>query len=323
MVNVLIMKNYLFLLVSLFCFSGISAQPFYKDLERVDSFDKIDYPYPVSKQAIFDGMEIAYMDVGSGNETILFIHGLGSYAPAWKKNIEELKSSYRCIAIDLPGYGRSSKGAYEGSMSFFSKSVVAFMDSLGLKEVVLTGHSMGGQISIVTALSHPDRVSKLILVAPAGIETFSEGEKEWFRDAITAKGVMLTPLDAIESNLGQNFYKMPDDAFFMVQDRYAMTGAGEEYLWYCYIIPKSIQGMVNQPVIRDLPKITQPTLIVMGAADQLIPNRYLHGGSTKKIAEKGGELIPDSRVEVIKKAGHFVMFEKADEVNTLIVNFVN
>src|SRR6056297_4303386 len=98
MVNVLIMKNYLFLLVSLFCFSGISAQPFYKDLERVDSFDKIDYPYPVSKQAIFDGMEIAYMDVGSGNETILFIHGLGSYAPAWKKNIEELKSSYRCIA---------------------------------------------------------------------------------------------------------------------------------------------------------------------------------------------------------------------------------
>ncbi|MGB6036449.1 MAG: alpha/beta hydrolase, partial [Cryomorphaceae bacterium] len=201
--------------------------------------------------------------------------------------------------------------------------VIAFMDSIGLDKVVLAGHSMGGQISIVTALSHPDRVSKLVLVAPAGIETFSEGEKEWFRDAITAKGVMLTPLDAIESNLGSNFYKMPDDAFFMVEDRYAMTGAGEEFLWYCYVIPKSVEGMVNQPVIRDLPKIKQPTLIVMGAADQLIPNRYLHGGSSAKVAEHGGELIPNARVEVIKKAGHFVMYEKADEVNPLIVNFLN
>jgi pimeloyl-ACP methyl ester carboxylesterase len=268
-------------------------------------------------------MEIAYMDVGSGSETILFIHGLGSYAPAWKKNIEELKSTYRCIAIDLPGYGRSSKGEYEGSMTFFSKAVISFMDEMGLDQVHLAGHSMGGQISIVTALNHPDRVDQLILVAPAGIETFTEGEKQWFRDAITAKGVMLTPLDAIESNLGHNFYKMPDDAFFMVEDRYAMTGTGEEFLWYCYIIPKSIQGMVDQPVIRDLPKITQPTLIVMGAADQLIPNRYLHGGSSAKIAEKGGELIPNSKVEVIKKAGHFVMYEKAEEVNKLFRDFLS
>lgn len=308
-----------FILLSFLAF----GQPTYKGLEKVKSFDEIEYPFPVSKISLSNDIEMAYMDVGSGNETILFIHGLGSYSPAWKKNIEELKSNYRCIAIDLPGYGRSSKGSYEGSMTFFSGKVIEFMDALGLKEVVLAGHSMGGQISIVTALAHPDRVSELILVAPAGIETFSEGEKEWFRDAITAKGVMLTPLDAIESNLGSNFYKMPDDAFFMVRDRYAMTGAGEEFLWYSYIIPKSIEGMVNEPVIRDLPKITQPTLIIMGAADQLIPNRYLHGGSSAKIAEIGGELIPNSRVEVIKKAGHFVMFEKADVVNELIADFIN
>jgi len=308
-----------FILLSFLVF----GQPTYNGLEKVKSFDEIDYPYPVSKAQISENIEMAYMDVGSGKETILFIHGLGSYAPAWKKNIEELKSSYRCIAIDLPGYGRSSKGSYEGSMSFFSNSVIALMDVLELDQVILAGQSMGGQISIVTALKYPDRISELILVAPAGIETFSEGEKEWFRDAITAKGVMLTPLDAIESNLGSNFYKMPDDAFFMVRDRYAMTGAGEEFLWYCYIIPKSIEGMVNEPVIRDLPNIKQPTLIVMGAADQLIPNRYLHGGSSAKIARMGGELIPNSRAEVVKKAGHFVMYEKSEEVNSLIVDFLN
>lgn len=287
------MRTALTLLTAIFLTLSFSAQPLYKDLEKVDSFDEIEYPYPVSKQALSDEIQMAYMDVGSGPETIIFVHGLGSYAPAWKKNIEELKSKYRCIAVDLPGYGRSSKGEYEGSMTFFSEKLIEFMDALKIEKAVLAGHSMGGQISIVTALKYPNRVSELILVAPAGIETFTEGEKEWFRDAISAKGVMLTPLDAIESNLGHNFYKMPDDAFFMVEDRYAMTGAGEEFLWYCYIIPKSVQGMVNQPVIRDLPKISQPTLIVMGAADQLIPNRYLHGGSAAKIAEKGGELIPN------------------------------
>ena len=316
------MRTALTLLTAIFLTLSFSAQPLYKDLEKVDSFDEIEYPYPVAKQVLSGEIQMAYMDVGSGSETIIFVHGLGSYAPAWKKNIEELKSKYRCIAVDLPGYGRSSKGEYEGSMTFFSEKLIEFMDALKIEKAVLAGHSMGGQISIVTALKYPDRVSELILVAPAGIETFTEGEKEWFRDAISAKGVMLTPLDAIESNLGHNFYKMPDDAFFMVEDRYAMTGAGEEFLWYCYIIPKSVQGMVNQPVIRDLPKISQPTLIVMGAADQLIPNRYLHGGSAAKIAEKGGELIPDSRVEVIKKAGHFVMYEKADAVNSAIRDFL-
>lgn len=80
--------------------------------------------------------------------------------------------------------------------------------------------------------------------------------------------------------------------------------------------------MVNEPVIRDLPKIKQPTLIVMGEADQLIPNRYLHGKSTESIANKGGELIPNSEVLMVKKAGHFVMFEKPGEVNNYMMTFL-
>ena len=306
-----------------FLFTGFSsAQGMYEGFEKVSSFDEVSYPFPVKKVTLSNGIEIAYMDEGSGQETIVFVHGLGSYAPAWKKTIEGLKSNYRCIAIDLPGYGKSSKGNYSGTMTFFSNTVSEFAEALNLNEIILAGHSMGGQISIITALKNPDLVQKLVLIAPAGVETFSEGEKEWFRDALTAKGVMLTPLQTIETNMGSNFYKMPKDAFFMVRDRYAITGAGEEFQWYCNIIPKCVRGMVNQPVIRDLPKITQPTLVVFGDSDALIPNRYLHGGKTSKIAEKAGELIPNSQVNVVEKAGHFVMFEKADEVNGLISGFL-
>ena len=318
------MKNSTVLSVFLILFFKIGlAQKPYENLEKVTSLDELVYPFQVKKLELSNEITIAYMDEGNGDDVIIFIHGLGSYAPAWKKNIEGLKKDYRCIAIDLPGYGKSSKGDYEGSMTFFADVVVEFARTLKLKQFILAGHSMGGQISIVASLKYPDLVKSLVLIAPAGIETFTEGEKEWFRSAISSRAVMFTPLETIESNFGHNFYRMPDDAFFMVRDRYAMTGAGEEFQWYCNIIPKCIRGMVDQPVIRDLARLEQPTLVIFGEADQLIPNRFLHGHSTKKVAEVADNLIPNSQMKLISKAGHFVMYEKAEEVNQLITDFVN
>lgn len=298
------------------------AQSLYSQLEKASSFDQIEYPYEVHKQMLSNNIEVAYMDEGKANQTILFIHGLGSYASAWKKTIEGLKSNYRCIAIDLPGYGRSSKGNYPCSMSFYATIVHELLDSLSLDQVILAGHSMGGQISIVASLKKPERVQKLMLVSPAGIETFTEGEKDWFRTAISAKGVMLTPLNSIEENLGHNFYKFPKDAEYMIKDRYAMTGCGDDFLWYCKAIERSIQGMVNEPVIRDLSKLNVPTLLVFGESDKLIPNRYLHGGSTRNIGEKAERNIQHSQLVMVKKAGHFVMFEKAELVNGRMLEFL-
>jgi pimeloyl-ACP methyl ester carboxylesterase len=317
------MKYLISISISLFILLNfVEAQKLYEDFEKVSTMEDLSYPYAVSKAKLSNNITIAYMDEGKGEDVILFIHGLGSYAPAWKKNIEGLKQNYRCIAIDLPGYGKSSKGDYSGSMSFFADVIIEFAEALNLSKFTLAGHSMGGQISIVTALKYPDLVKNLILVAPAGIETFTEGEKEWFRNAITARSVMLTPLEAIESNFGYNFYRMPDEAFFMVKDRYAMTGAGEEFEWYCNIIPKCVQGMVNEPVIRDLGKLTQPTLVIFGEGDQLIPNRFLHGHSTAKVAEAADQLIPNSKMVLVPKSGHFVMFEKSSEVNQEISSFL-
>ena len=317
------MKRFILSIFALSATVYLQAQTDYRDFEKVGSFSELQYPFDMKEQALSGNVRIAYADEGKGSTTLLFVHGLGSYAPAWKKQVEALSAQYRCIAIDLPGYGKSSKYAHPESMTFFADKLAELADSLGLTEIVMVGHSMGGQISMVTALRHPDLVSKLVLVAPAGIETFTEGEKEWFRKAITPKGVMLTPLQAIETNLATNFYHMPDDAWFMVRDRYAITGAGDEFQWYCNAISRSVQGMVNEPVYRDLPSITQPTLIVMGASDRLIPNRYLHGGSPRSIAEEGARRIPNARAVVVNKAGHFVMFEQAEKVNEEIRGFLS
>lgn len=292
------------------------------NLPKVNKMEEIVYDQnPIHKQKLSENIEVAYVEVGNGSQTILFIHGLGSYLPAWKKNYSALSDQYRCIAIDLPGYGKSSKGNYEYSMTFYASVVKEFIQAKGLQNVTIAGHSMGGQIALTTALQYPEVVEKLVLSAPAGFETFNKGQRQWFKDVMTVDGVRLTTPEMIRTNLAYNFYNLPDDAQFMIDDRIAMRGA-EDFNAYCYAITKGVEGMVSQPIYEFLPQIKHPVLVIYGHQDNLIPNRFLNAGFTSKIAEDGASRLPNSRLEMIDKAGHFVQFEKSDEVNALIRDFV-
>jgi len=288
----------------------------------LQSMRDLDYGMPVQKEILSNNIEIAYVEEGDKGEYILFVHGLASYIPAWKKNIEKLKSNFRCIAIDLPGYGKSSKGNYEVSMDFFADVIADFCRKKNINKVILAGHSMGGQIAITAALKHQDLVSNLILIAPAGFETFNKGEKQWFRDVMTVDGVRLTTIEQIRVNYAYNFYNMPKDAEFMITDRINIR-ATKDFNDYCYHITQGVNAMVDQPVFEFLTKIKQPTLCMFGSLDNLIPNRYLHGGPTEKVAKAGVEKIPDCKLEMIEGAGHFVMFEKANIVNEKISQFLS
>lgn len=291
-----------------------------KSITQLSSFDEINYPYPVEKMQLSEDLTIAYMDEGKG-EPIIFIHGLGSYGPAWKKTVAGLSDKHRCIVIDLPGYGKSSKGNYEGSMSYYADIVKSITEKLGLEKVTLAGHSMGGQISIMAALAYPDLVEKLLLFSPAGFEKFSAGQKQWFREVLTPRSVALTPVETLITNVGYNFYDFPKDAQFMIDDRIAMRTA-EGFDLYCHQIVKSINGMVDEPVFEYLKDIKAPTIVIYGEQDNLIPNRFLNPGKTVKIAQSGVEQIPNCRLEMINKAGHFAHFEKADEVNSILIDFL-
>jgi len=293
----------------------------YKDISEMKTMNELNYGYEVKHAKLSNDINLAYIDEGNGNETIIFIHGLGSYIPAWKKNISELRKSYRCIAIDLPGYGKSSKNPHSGLMSFYAKVVAEFIDNLDLGKVTLAGHSMGGQISMVAALHYPDKVEKLILVDPAGFELFHPGQRLWFKDVMTPNLVRLTTVEAIETNLASNFYNMPDDAIFMIEDRIAMRTA-DDFENYCYAVSQSVTGMVDEPIFNKLKYIKQPTLIFFGENDNLIPNRYLNPGETEPIAKAGANEIKNSKLIMVPKCGHFMMFEKSGVFNNEVKNFL-
>ena len=316
-------KTMKYLLIgSLMAMLGLSACSPYQHLAPMESMSKdLQYPYEVKYAALSNDVNLAYVDEGKGKETIIFIHGLGTYLRAWEKNIEGLKSDYRVIAVDLPGYGKSSKNPHDGSMTYYASVIIEFMNKLNIEKAVLAGHSMGGQISMVTALQYPDRVKKLVLVSPAGFERFSEGQKDWFKDVMTLTGVKLTKPDAIITNAAYNFYNMPDYAEFIITDRIAMRAAND-FDNYCYTVVQSVHGMVDQAVIDKLDQIKQPTLILFGENDNLIPNRYLNPGCTQKIAEYGHSKIQNSELVMVPHCGHFLPLEKPDVFNEKVREFL-
>lgn len=300
---------------------GACSTP-YSAIRNIKSFDELNYKYPVKKVYLPENeFTIAYTDEGKGDNTIILIHGLGSYLRAWEKNIGELSKNNRVIAIDLPGYGKSSKEPHTGMMTFYAGIVNELVKELKLNKVVIGGHSMGGQIGMTTYLKYPQIVKGLVLAAPAGFERFTKGQKQWFRDVMTVDGVRLTTPEAIQNNLASNFFRQPKDADFMVSERMEMRSA-DDFIPYCYAVVQSVHGMVDNPVIDYLQDIKVPTLIFFGENDNLIPNRYLNPGRTVEIAKYGASKIPNSKLVMIPKTGHFLMFEKPEVFNKETIDFI-
>jgi pimeloyl-ACP methyl ester carboxylesterase len=180
---------------------------------------------------------------------------------------------------------------------------------------------MGGQIAITTRLLYPDVVQGLILVAPAGFEYFHKGQRQWFRDVMPLDAVKKTTAEAIQNNLASNFYRLPEDADFMITDRMAMRAA-TDFDAYCYAVSQSVKGMADGPVLNYLQDIKVPTLIFFGEKDNLIPNRFLNPGRTVDVAKVGAEKIAGSKLVMVPKCGHFLMFEKYDVFNREVKDFL-
>ncbi len=289
--------------------------------QQVD-FADLEYPYAVKHQELSNGQTIAYIDEGQGPAVIL-IHGLGSYIPAWKRNIPALKTNHRVIALDLPGYGKSSKNVEKYSIPFFAETVAQLQDSLGIEQATWIGHSMGSQIALEAAATYPDKISKLVLISPAGFEQFSAQEGAMMSQFVTPASIKATPDSIIRETFRAAFHQFPDEAQFMADDRVALRGA-KDFDLYAEAYAGSVQAMLEGPVFQKLSGIETPALIIYGRQDALIPNQQIHPNlTTEQVAQKGAEQLPNSTLKMVGDAGHFVHFEQPTKVNNLLTNFLS
>lgn len=115
-----------------------------------------------------DQSQISYSDCGQGKITLLFVHGWNINKSYWSQQQERFCDDYRVITLDLPGFGNSKNLIGDYSMTSYGKDVSMLIEQLGLRNVVLIGHSMGGRVILETAQAN-DRVIALV-----GVDNFKE-----------------------------------------------------------------------------------------------------------------------------------------------------
>ncbi|MCB2205593.1 alpha/beta hydrolase [bacterium] len=312
-------RLYLSLILILPMIAGCSSARFYYDAAPLP-FEDIDYSFSM-QSATVNGSVIAWHDSGGEGEVLLLVHGLASNAGFWRYNVADLTAAgFRVIAVDLPGYGKSGKSfSTPYGMKYYAETLDALLKHLNVGKATVVGHSMGGQIAMTMVLDGSSHVKRLILLSPAGIERFKDGEGRWMKGAVTPEFVMATDEAAIRANLASNFSCWRDELEWMVEERVRMAKV-PEFERFAYAVSRCVAAMIDEPVWKDLEKLTVPILVVGGENDNLIPNPYLHGGYTADVFRDGVARMPDARLEMVSHAGHMLQIDKPEVINRLIIN---
>ncbi len=289
-------------------------------LTEKDPQEQVPYPYPVKKVRVSESVEIAYIDEGGSNaEVLLLVHGMGSGIPVWRKNIPELKKQYRCIALDLPGHGYSTKGDFPYNMDFYTGVLFSFIQKLSLPPLTLVGHSLGGLIVITAALREPNLVNKLVLVSPAGIEPYSPVEKQILIN-MTA-GVVASGNAFTKNRFNQlvGFCNDPEAAGDLVK---RMALFKDDAAAFGKMMLRSIESMLLESANHVLTQITQPCLMLVGKEDKVSPYQYFHQESFAEIVERETAKIPNSKLVVLSPCGHFVQYQRTKSFNKAVLEFL-
>jgi pimeloyl-ACP methyl ester carboxylesterase len=278
------------------------------------SWMDVDWP-SLTRRLEVDGRSVGVIDTGGDGPPLLFIHGLGGIWQNWLLNLPVFMRTHRCVAVDLPGFGLSEESG-DCSIPGFARTVDRVCGQLGIEHPAVIGNSMGGFVGAELAVRYPERVSKLVLVAAAGLST-----EYLAREPLLAGARIFMALTARTGLRGAPVVKRPRlrrlalQAVARYPERLSAALANE-----------LVQG-ANAPGFMDafealmtysfrdrLARIEVPTLIVWGRNDMLVP---------VSDAEMYEHLIGDNAHHVIfEDTGHLPMLERPSRFNALLSSFL-
>jgi pimeloyl-ACP methyl ester carboxylesterase len=269
---------------------------------------------------------VTYVELNPGGaQALVFIHGLGSYLKFWRYQLDELAGKgYRVIAIDLPGYGKSDKPAgFPYTMESFAAAVHEVVETLGVSQPILIGHSMGGHTALTFALQYPGEARALVLTSPAGFEKFSARERAWFQAAVRSELIVTATEEDIWSSVrAANFQRWRPELDWLVEERVRVRRS-PAFAAYAYANVMSVRGLSHTDFVRaNLAAIRVPTLIVFGEDDQLIPNPFMHGGRAADVMAFGHAGIEGSQLVGLPGCGHSVQLDCPGAYNAAVETFL-
>jgi 2-succinyl-6-hydroxy-2,4-cyclohexadiene-1-carboxylate synthase len=235
--------------------------------------------------------------------TLVLLHGFTQTRQSWRRTIAALGGRYRALAPDLPGHGLAS----ERRPASFA-ACAAYVRALGGERFTLVGYSMGGRISLFTALALPGLVERLVLVgASAGIADAAEREQRRRADEALAERLLSIGVEAFAREWGSQalFAGQPERVAAAAHaDRLRNTSSG---------LAAALRGLgtgVMPPLWDRLGELAMPVTLVAGERDA----RF------REVAGRMAPMIPRSRVVVVAGAGHAVQLEDPGAVAAAITD---
>lgn len=272
------------------------------------------------------GVRVAYVDSAAAGVVprdpdatpLVFVHGLSSSMGFWEYQVPHFQEQRRVLAVDLPGYGASSRPDAPCTPPWYAEVLAAWMDEVGLERVIIVGHSMGGQIALTFALQHPERLDGLVLSAPAGFERFGPGAADWMKRYWHEGRALEAREEELRATFTQLVFNRTDEGVERMLRERVQLGRSEAFQGTSVAVSRSIAGMVDHPVLDRLGEIRTPTLIIYGSQDRMIPNPVFTGGRTRTVAERGHRAIAGSQLVMLKGAGHTVHHDDPDGFNQAV-----
>jgi 4,5:9,10-diseco-3-hydroxy-5,9,17-trioxoandrosta-1(10),2-diene-4-oate hydrolase len=267
-----------------------------------------------------EDLRLHYHEAGVEHEkTVVFLHGGGPGASAWSnfgRNLPVFAKSYRVIAVDQPGFGRSDKPTeHPQYFTHSADAVAALMDSLGIARAHFVGNSLGGGAAVRLALNHPDRAGRLVLMGPGGlsVNVFAPDPTEGVKN-LGRFGARPTK-EKLEAFLRIMVYDQSLITDELIEERFAAASQPESLaamraMGMSFARPETYeQGMLWREAYR----LRQRVLLIWGREDRVNP---LDG------ALLALKMIPRAQLHVFGHCGHWAQLEKFDEFNRLALDFL-
>ena len=248
-----------------------------------------------------EGKKLAYLEMGTG-PAVVIIHGVGGHKEDWKGVAAALSATHHVFAIDMLGFGESSKTGEDLSMPVQAAAIKALLESHGIAKADIVGNSVGGWVATTFAATYPERVRKLIIIDAAGFKAMFEGPPPVNFDPNNADEMQ----KLIDFTINGPVAKTPGLAQHAFD---AYVSSGEKAITATW--GKSLYASTRLEAL--FPKVKAPTLVLWGADDKLFPSVLCSAFSAQ---------IPGSTCHMIPGAGHFPQIDQPDATIKAIADFL-
>ncbi len=263
--------------------------------------------------------ELHYNETGADlpGTPVLFLHGSGPGVSGWSNfsgNFAAFGAARRTIVLDMPGFGGSPALEWDASYPVVAaEAVAALLDELGIEQVDVVGNSMGGNVACEAALATPEKIRRMALMGPGGLAENlfapnpSEGSRRLFE---FLKNPTREGMEAWVDTMVGNREVVSDELIDARMAAALEPGAIERAM--------GVFGSIFNPKFRTAPLwtraagITQPTLLIWGRDDRMLPYEGAHFAFRQ---------LPNAELHVFSNCGHWAMIEQREAFDRLVLEY--